>query len=480
MEPAAHSAGTSRRHLLCRCGLGAAALLVGTPRGALRALEPTALPVRRPTTARPYLEAAQEAARWIRASAVRAPQGLVWPADPQKPDERPANLYSGSAGVVLFLLELHRATGDRQALDDALAGADWLAATLPAADAPADAVQAAVRDAGLYTGVAGLAVVLEAAHQVGGQERHRLAARRALDLLALAATTRDDGVAWSPVTDVVSGTAGIGLALLQLHQRLGDARALDLAVRAGRRLVRLAQPAPAGLPGRRWEMSPGFAREMPNFSHGTAGIAYFLATLHQAAPEPAFLAAALDGGRYLQAIAATPAPGARLVHHHTPDGEDLFYLGWCHGPVGTARLFHRLGEATGDTAWREWVRMGARGITRSGVPEQRTPGFWNNVSVCCGNAGVSDFFLSLHRTLGDAAHLAYAERVAQDTLRRATRDAAGMRWVQAEHRAQPALLVAQTGYMQGAAGVGTAMLRLDAALHGRAMAVTLPDTPFEG
>ena len=41
----------------------------------------------------------------------------------------------------------------------------------------------------------------------------------------------------------------------------------------------------------------------------------------------------------------------------------------------------------------------------------------------------------------------------------------GLRWVQAEHRVRPELLVAQTGYMQGAAGIGMWLLRLDAAEH---------------
>ena len=36
-----------------------------------------------------------------------------------------------------------------------------------------------------------------------------------------------------------------------------------------------------------------------------------------------------------------------------------------------------------------WVGRGARGISSSGIPERRTAGFWNNVSVCCGNAGVA-------------------------------------------------------------------------------------------
>ena len=55
----------------------------------------------------------------------------------------------------------------------------------------------------------------------------------------------------------------------------------------------------------------------------------------------------------------------------------------------------------------------------------------------------------------------------------------GLKWIQAEHRIRPELLVAQTGLMQGAAGVGLFLLRLDAAENGRDSFVRMPDTPFE-
>jgi len=224
-------------------------------------------------------------------------------------------------------------------------------------------------------------------------------------------------------------------------------------------------------------MSPGYLRNMPNFSHGTAGVAYYLATLHQATGEPAFLDAALQGAAYLDAI-ATRRGDATLIRHHDGDGQDLFYLSWCHGPVGTARLFYRLHRLTSDPRWLGWIGSLTRGILGSGVPEQRTPGFWNNISQCCGNTGVGQFFLDLKRTVRDPQAPRVIRRVLDDTLRRATRDAAGIRWVQAENRVQPENLVAQTGFMQGAAGVGTFFLRLDATERGRRWAIDFPDTPF--
>jgi hypothetical protein len=76
-------------------------------------------------------------------------------------------------------------------------------------------------------------------------------------------------------------------------------------------------------------------------------------------------------------------------------------------------------------------------------------------------------------------HLAFARRTADDLLSRATEDNGGLMWVQAEHRVQPDFLVAQTGYMQGAAGIGMMLLHLDALLAGReSPRIVFPDSPY--
>jgi lantibiotic modifying enzyme len=156
----------------------------------------------------------------------------------------------------------------------------------------------------------------------------------------------------------------------------------------------------------------------------------------------------------------------------------LFYLGWCHGPAGTSRLFYRLALATGDRSWIAWAERGARGVMRSGIPERETPGFWNNVSQCCGSAGVAEYFLSLHRVTRKRAYLDFARRMTDQLLAKATREGDALKWVQAEHRVRPELLVAQTGYAQGAAGIGLWLLRLDAFERGRRAGLALPDSPF--
>ena len=413
--------------------------------------------------ARGYREVAIDAAKWIRNSRVETLFGFAWPADPRDPKTVTTALYSGSPGVVLFLIDLHMATGEEGYLFEARRGADELLTKAPSETRM-----------GLYDGLAGVGFTLGETWRATKDAKYRKAALATVQTLAAKAGSVGNGVQWSNSTDVISGSAGIGLFLLYADATLKDGAAKPLAIRAGDRLLEIGRPEHGGT---KWAMDPASPRLMPNFAHGTAGVAYFLATLHKATREPRFLDGALAGARYLQAIAKTDADIC-LVPHNQPDGLDLYYLGWCHGPAGTARLFYQLAQATGDKAWLSWVQKAANGVLTSGIPERRTPGFWNNVSQCCGSAGVAQFMLDLYGVTRDPRYLAFAEKMTADLLARATRDAQGTRWVQAEHRVRPEQLVAQTGYMQGAAGIGAWLLRLDAQQRKRTPFVRFPDAPW--
>ena len=83
------------------------------------------------------------------------------------------------------------------------------------------------------------------------------------------------------------------------------------------------------------------------------------------------------------------------------------------------------------------------------------------------------------RSTGDETYLAFARRVTANLLGRApATPGGGLKWVHAEHRVRPEYTYAQTGYMQGAAGIGMLLLQMDAAERGRRWTFRLPDSPF--
>jgi uncharacterized protein YyaL (SSP411 family) len=437
-----------------------------------------------------YLAAAKQAAQWIRSAQVPKETGIGWLPDPDHPEKSatigPDNtIYSGGAGIVLFFLELARATGDNSYLKDAARGADYLAAswqTLPGKQGTS-----ILRDRGLSfdQGLAGTAFALAETWKATGNTHYRDAALAATHALASQAYPAGAGVEWLPSPAVGQG-GGIVLYLLYAGRTFKDDSLLQLAERGGNRTVELAETDPRG--GVRWQGLPQgpatVAAHMPpnsyfpNFELGTAGVAFVLARLYEETHQKKFLNAARQGAQHIQSIATLQGDSA-LVYYREPDLKNLYYLGYCHGPAGTARLFYQLHKVTGEREYLEWAEKLARGIVRSGVPGKLTPGYWNVACQCCGSAAVTDLFVSLWRATGKPQYLDFGRRVADQLISREDDlDGKGYRWYQAWTRVKPWEVNAETGYKIGAAGIGAALLHVHLAMQSRYAALLLPDNPF--
>lgn len=438
-----------------------------------------------PVEAGAYLQAAEQAAKWIRAASVLKPQGLVWLPEPDHPEKLTTvgadnSIYSGSAGTVVFFVELAQATGDHSYLEDARRGADYLAATWDRKET--------LGFGGPFSfdnGLAGTAFSLTEFWRATGVESFRDVAHAATRAISSAARQAGKGVEWS-------GSPGVGfdggtvLYLLYASRQLGDDSLRSVAVRAGERILEQGRPDPRG--GLRWQgvrwpegkIPPGVPAEasFPNFELGTAGIGYVLARLYEETRQTEFLTGARAAAVHIQSIASVHGDAA-LVHYREPDLTDLYYLGYCHGPAGTARLFYQLHKVTGESSYLDWTEKLARGVLRSGIPEKQTPGFWNVACQCCGSAAVVEFFLSLWLTTKKTEYRDFAFRVADQLISRETDlDQKGWRWYQAWTRVKPWEVSAETGYKIGASGIGAALLHAELAARNRYRAVLLPDNPF--
>jgi hypothetical protein len=438
-----------------------------------------------------YLHAAVLAAQWIRSAQVPREVGVAWLPEPDHPEKRvtqgPDNtVYSGSAGIVLFFLELASATGDSSYLEDARHGADYLAASWP--QLPGKDTGTVLQDHGLSfdEGLAGAAFALTETWKATHNANYREAALKATHALAAMASPVGNGVEWVSSPAVGLG-GGIILYLLYAARVLEDRNLLQLAQRGADRIVELAQADPRG--GLRWQGLPTLTPALikggitpdtffPNFELGTAGVAYVLARVYEETHEPRFLKAAEAGAQHIQSI-ATLQGNAALVHYREPDLTDLYYLGYCHGPPGTARLFYQLHQVTGEREYLEWVEKLARGVVASGVPEKLTPGYWNVACQCCGSAAEVEFFLSLWLVTGKSEYRSFASRVADQLISRSTNlDGKGYRWYQAWTRVKPWDVSAETGYKIGAAGIGAALIHTHLAVDDRYSAILFPDNPF--
>lgn len=428
--------------------------------------------------------AVRRTADWLRSTESR---NGFWLPEPDRPEIRqtvsaPNGFYTGSAGMALFFADLAKATGERGYWNDAKRAGDYLMRSWQ----DTAKVDAAGTQFSLYTGLAGTLHALAVLARETGDRAYRTELAAGLEFLLAGAKPQGGGVGWT-VWPGMTGNGGIVVALLAIAEQLDDAtlrRRLQQAARAaGTRIVEQAAKDPRG--GLRWQgMPPALAQQpegsyFPNHQLGTAGVAFALARLATVTGEKRFLNAALGGAEHLRTI-ATVEQDAALIHFREPDLQDIFYLGYCNGPAGTARLYYQLYLATRDPAHLAWAEMLARGVMASGVPEHQTPGLWNVTCQCCGSAGIVDFFLGMWAATGKAEYRAFAIRVADQMLsRRTDHDGKGFRWYQAYTRVKPAEVTAETGYMVGAAGIAAALLHVELAETGRYQGILVPaDHPF--
>src|SRR5882724_1138616 len=162
----------SRRDFMGTSSRAALAASATLPASGARANEP------QPGPSIDYLDAAKSTAAWIRSAAVKTDVGTFWRPEPDHAERvktiSPANgIYSGNAGIVLFFLQLAKATQDDSYLEDAKAGADRIAATW---NDPAMQDASPSRNLGFYSGTPGVGFTLAEVWKTTQDSRYREAA----------------------------------------------------------------------------------------------------------------------------------------------------------------------------------------------------------------------------------------------------------------------------------------------------------------
>lgn len=434
------------------------------------------------TTHQEAIDSAKSTAAWINQFQQKTEQGLCWSRTSEKPKSIRRDLYHGSAGIAVFMAEMYLATGDSSYKETAKSAATDIAHYLHSKD---------FLSCAMLTGWPGYAFALNEIAKHCDAPEFRATAIYCLDKLRAQATEIGSGIGFiedMPFADITGftgkreifdtsvGAAGAALVLIYAHEEGLHTQALEWARAICDRLLDVSQQVEGGLTWGLMSDCP-FPFEAPNFAHGGAGVGYLMARLYQHIPQEKYLEAAIEAANYLKTI-ATPVGSGHLVRHTMArDGEGRFYLGQCHGPPGTARLFRLLSDITGQDSWNEWGQGLTDGLMATNAPEERGQGLWNNVSQCCCDSGIGDHALLLYESTKQEKYLDLAQRTAAEIFRRSEKDTAtsNIYWPQAEHRARPDFVENQTGYMQGAAGVGSFLLHLATLQTGKSTKIIFPD-----
>jgi class II lanthipeptide synthase len=322
---------------------------------------------------------------WVGA---RADPALLHP-----PDYRALgpSLYGGTAGVGLFLAQLALLTGDASvhktalgAMRHAVARPRWLTS--------------ARRD-GFHAGSVGIAWAATRAAVLLGDEELRARA----GLIEASTPTRPDRC-----PDLVMGSAGSIIGLLELAGMFDEPRLLDDALAAGNALIERATVTRYGwswaIPGRR------YPHHLCGISHGAAGIGWALLELFAETGDDRFRAGATAAFAYERSWLDESSgtwPDLRIGGQRRGVPRTLVSPAagtWCHGEAGIALTRLRAVTVLGEGPHRHDAAV-ALEATRQHLAGA-LPYEIEDISLCHGAAGAADVLLDAEDVLGPRWHAA--------------------------------------------------------------------------
>lgn len=307
----------------------------------------------------------------------------------------PTDLYLGTAGIALFLAHLVQFTGDAQQRDTLHGAVQQVRRRL---------AQRKPETFGFYNGSSGAAWALVA---IGAMEQRPewsdegLAVLRGLPAEAALADQHD----------LISGKAGLAIALLGAGERFGD----DELVTSGARVAAtLAAEAQAGQGGSAWPNPDRSGPPLLGLSHGVSGMALALLEADRLRPDRRLRDTAMAALRYERRAFDTtqrnwpdyrPMPGM-------PAAAPRYPVAWCHGSTGIGISRLRLLQLLPDDeqALGEIDVAIGNAVQSLNVPMQPLT---TDFTLCHGATGNNDLLLSVAERFGRADALAAAQRVGE-------------------------------------------------------------------
>jgi type 2 lantibiotic biosynthesis protein LanM len=307
------------------------------------------------------------------------------------------NLHSGSAGIALFLAAWERVSGESNYRDLALGAIQQMRNSLRQ-DHKMIQMMSQRMSLGAAIGQGAIIYCLTRIHTLLNEPTLLEDAQLVANCITM------DRIALDTKFDVMDGAAGAILGLLTLYNCTGNQDLLIKATACGHRL--LEGRTVSGTGERVWTtLNQGSL--LTGFSHGAAGIAYALLRLYEACGNGLFYEAAVEAIAYENRHFA-PEQQNWIDLLRTTEQEMVFGNTWCHGApgIGLARLgtLHLL-----DNDQIKQDILAALQVTRKMFTE-------NLDTVCCGNLGRSELFITAANKLNDVTWHEMAVRQASSAL----------------------------------------------------------------
>jgi len=422
-----------------------------------------------------YLVHLEQTDRWLKDVKVTSDGVSIWPDVIDEPEKVSLSFSDGVAGKLIFYLQLHNETEDDQYLSEVKLAADYILDHLPQ---KTDSLQKVFWAFSPYGSVCGPAFALLETYKVTGDEKYKIGAERTIDVIDHFAVNKEDTISWGQGNDVLGGLAGTALFMLYAGETLERPELITTAEKAAKTLISRAKDEV----GLSWKRGQNGRFELPNFSHGAAGIGYFFSRLYEATQNSMYLEAALKANTYLESIARTDN-GIFLIPYGFPDPgwSRPFGIGWAHGPAGVARFYYQLYKVTGDEKWKEREKACLQGVIASGLPG----------SPASADFGEEEFYLDNRFGIGSVASFLLdfepqrevdrnlEKQLLNKVLSKKTTENQQTYWSQTRYNFMENAgdTTAFTGYFYGASGYGMLLLKAQAKLNGTAF-IRFVDDPY--
>jgi lantibiotic modifying enzyme len=431
-----------------------------------------------------YISIAEATALLLEKFAVKTDDGIYWTPQPEIDRSLQASsalFYKGNAGHVFFLTQLYNTTKKQKYIDLAIEGARWIIKNpdrrgfiklFPTYERSIN---------GFYFGRGGIAFTFLHLGKAAKNNEYIAYAKKIYYSIIDSSIVDERGAYWSDMTNVM-GDSGAILNLLYAYKEFSEQKYLDLAVKAGESILKTAEPQSDGST-KFWGAGDSFGKDhsidIPGFEIGTAGIGFTLAKLYESTGRTEFLEGAKHSAHYLMTLAVKIKDGV-FIPHHLPDEKNVYYVGYCCGSAGNARLFYLLYKITRERKYFDFLNSLILGLEEIGVPEQHSNGYWNTYSLCCGTGAVLYLCLGLWAEFGEKAYLDLAIRAGRHIVGEALLipGQPEFYWYQAFERVEPTNITLDIGYWNGTSGIGAALLQLGSCINGHCNSPRLPDDPF--
>ena len=424
-----------------------------------------------------YLQTVKKVANYLDLFQISEENGIYWDISKSFQGDwdyyDTISLYAGSSGIIKFLIDLYNATGDKHYLDRAKKAGVHILNRLKTSD---EMIGRAFSKYAFTTGLGGVAFSLYKLYEVTGNKTFYSAVNNILhDIVSY-----DNGTgAWSGQIGITADS-GTALLLIQLADKFSIDGVKERLTSFGYYILSQQKIDEAGqiyYVGMELHYVNGpDGKFNTGFPLGPSGVAYTLLQLWDFTGEKAFLEG-IDGIR-------------EFYHYHSIDKEKIFlprllpdenhicYVGYCAGPVGTARYFYEGYLKTKEPQYLVDFENAIEGLKLVNAPYERSEGFWEVDNYCCGTAGILQLYIAAYLITGKDEYLTRAIDTGNILIDRVTFEDNVAYWKQAFEQKNPVNITVALGYYDGISGIASSLLQLDGLVNGKLNIVRFIDDPF--